>query len=74
MKKTNILFLLATTLFVNTMWAQSTLDTSSSIGLEEVKVISSYATDRKTPVAVSTVSSRQIAETVLQAATINLRS
>jgi len=59
MKKT-IMFLFAGLMSFST-FAQS-VDTTE-IELAEVKVISSYATERKTPVAVSTVSSKQIAET-----------
>ena len=59
MKKT-IMFIFAGLMSLST-FAQS-VDTTE-IELAEVKVISSYATERKTPVAVSTVSSKQIAET-----------
>jgi outer membrane receptor protein involved in Fe transport len=58
--KKSIMFLFAGLMSLTTM-AQTT-DTSN-VELDEVKVISSYATERKTPVAVSTVSSKQIAET-----------
>ena len=58
MKKSMFLFAMALGL---SSFAQS-VDTTD-IELDEVKVISSYATDRKTPVAVSTVSSKQIQET-----------
>jgi len=63
MKTTKLLILLSGILFVNSVSAQNKLDTTSEIGLEEVKVISSYATDRKTPVAVSTVSAKILNET-----------
>ena len=58
MKKSMFLFAMAISL---SSFAQS-VDTSD-VELDEVKVISSYATERKTPVAVSTVASKQIQET-----------
>jgi len=58
MKKSMFLFAMAISL---SSFAQK-VDTTD-IELDEVKVISSYATERKTPVAVSTVASKQIQET-----------
>lgn len=59
MKKHLTLFALAAS--ATSVFAQS--EDTASIGLDEVKVIASFATDRKTPVAVSTVTSKAIAET-----------
>ena len=58
MKKSMFLFAVAMGL---SSFAQS-VDTTT-IELGEIKIISSYATERQTPVAVSTVSSKQIVET-----------
>lgn len=64
MKKTNFLTLVSVMMLTATnLFGQSKLDTASSIGLDEVKVISSYATDRKTPVAASTVTAKVLNET-----------
>jgi iron complex outermembrane recepter protein len=58
MKKSIFLFAMAVGF---SSFAQA-VDTTE-IELNEVKIISSYATERQTPVAVSTISSKQISET-----------
>ena len=58
MKKSMFLFAMAVGF---SSFAQA-VDTTE-IELNEVKIISSYATERQTPVAVSTISSKQISET-----------
>ena len=58
MKKSIFLFAMAVGF---SSFAQA-VDTTE-IELNEVKIISSYATDRKTPVAVSTISAKAISET-----------